>query len=90
MPADQTHEQYVASTLDQFDLFVATVIKAWPDDKKPLTSADFSAARYELLKMMNERHHANAPDLAVATTTSSSGADPDAGQYLPVTPAPWP
>jgi hypothetical protein len=90
MSTDKTHEQYVASMLEKFDAFVEGALKDWPQPDRPLSSADFSVARYELLKMMNERRES-----ASNSTASQSGAikddiDSDANQYLPVTPAPWP
>jgi hypothetical protein len=90
MSTDKTHEQYVASTLEKFDAFVHAAMENWPQAHTPLTTADFSAARYELLKMMNERRENKSNPPASQPGAINSDADPDAGQYLPVTPAPWP
>ena len=90
MSNDKTHEQYVASMLEQFDALAATAMQAWPHPDRPLSSADFSAARYELLNMMNQRRDNPAMTSAAQNDPANNQGDPDAGQYLPVTPAPWP
>lgn len=90
MLTDQNHAQYVAATLDQFDAFVASAITAWPHEKSALSAADFRAARYELLKMLNERQARPAGESSSQDTASNGRNDLDSGQYLPMTPAPWP
>ena len=90
MLTDQDHAQYVAATLDQFDAFVATAVTAWPHEKSALSAADFRAARYELLKMMNERRDQSTREMPSQAPASNSKNDLDSGQYLPMTPAPWP
>lgn len=84
MSTNQTHEQYVASILGQFDAFCDVAIQAWPHVNAAPTSADFRAARYELLKMLNERRDKDG----IESPANDGKSEPE--QYLPMTPAPWP
>ena len=75
------------TVLDSFDAFVHEVVAGWSDPDSPLTPADFSAARFEIVRLVSRLRNmdGNAPDIATAAPDA-----PDGTQYMPVTPAPWP
>ncbi len=82
----------IQSSLDRFEAFVDATIASWPHADTPLSRADFSAARYEILTLLNRTRDGRKDVLTAGTSRSSTaGSDPETeGQYLPVTPAPWP
>ena len=83
------NEQKAAAetVLDSFDAFVQEVVASWGDPGSPLAPADFSAARFEIVRLVSRLRGSdgNPPDIAPAGPDAPTGA-----QYMPVTPAPWP
>lgn len=89
MLRSKENEAFATEVLQRYDAFRAWAIEHWPNPDDPLSSADFSAGRRELAVLLDARLDGRAADAAPAVPPAT-GEDPDADQYLPVTPAPWP
>ncbi len=81
MESDELRRAFVNELWRRFEELQQWAIEQWPDRQHPLSSADFVAARKEIL--------------ALGTMTSElnrQAPEPAAGgpQYVEVTPAPWP
>ncbi len=83
------NEAYATEVLQRYDAFRSWAIEHWPNDDDPLSSGDFSAGRQELAVLLDARLDGKSRGPALPDAPAAAG-DPDAGQFLPVTPAPWP
>ncbi len=96
MNTEEQQDPALQDALNRFEEFVDATIASWPREDTPLSRADFSAARYEILTLLNRTRDGrkDAPPVGrqnPAAAQGASGSDPETeGQYLPVTPAPWP
>lgn len=84
------NEAYAVEVLRRYDDFRSWAIAHWPNPADPLGSADFSAGRQELAVLLDARLDGNVVDRPVPEPATDSARDPDADQFLQVTPAPWP
>ena len=84
------NEAYAAEVLQRYDAFRSWTIAHWPNAADPLSSADFSAGRQELSGLLDIRLNGKVNPPALSAAPAEDAGDPDAGQFLPVTPAPWP
>ena len=83
-------EAYVSEVLRRYDDFRAWTIAHWPNQDNPLDSGDFSAGRKELAVLLDARLYGGVTKPPPPDAAGGGTDDPDAGQFLPVTPAPWP
>ena len=90
MMRSKENEAYAAEVLQRYDAFRSWTIANWPNAADPLSSADFSAGRQELSGLLNARLDGRDDQPVAPAAPSESTGDPDADQFLPVTPAPWP
>ena len=84
------NEAYAAEVLRRYDDFRAWAIEHWPHRDDPIASTDFTAGRQELTVLLDARldgQPTRAPHQEVA---AEEVVNPDADQFLQVTPAPWP
>ena len=84
------NEAYATEVLRRYDEFRAWAIGHWPNPDDPLASGDFTAGRQELAVLLDARLDGRAATAPAPAGVGEAAADPDAGQFLPVTPAPWP
>lgn len=90
MIRSKENEAYATEVIRRYDAFRAWAIGHWPNHDDPLSSADFSAGRQELAVLLDARLEGTVATPVVPEAVDGRADDPDAGQYLPVTPAPWP
>ncbi|MBC7513621.1 MAG: hypothetical protein H7234_04205 [Herminiimonas sp.] len=84
------NEAYATEVLRRYDEFRAWTIGNWPNHDDPLASGDFSAGRKELAVLLDARLDGVVARSPLPAAADGGTGDPDAGQFLPVTPAPWP
>lgn len=82
MDNSDQRRQFVGELWRRFEALQQWAIDNWPDKQHPLSSADFVAARQEILALADERH----------PVPSGQVPEPSEGgpQYVDVTPTPWP
>ncbi|MET3135093.1 hypothetical protein AAKU55_005396 [Oxalobacteraceae bacterium GrIS 1.11] len=81
MDQEEQRRAFVSELWHRYDELQQWAIEHWPDQQRPLTSADFTQARLEILELGAARPAPQRQQL-----------EPAAGgvQYVDVTPAPWP
>jgi len=78
---------FIAELWRRFEGLQEWAVSHWPDQKNPLSSADFVEARKEILSLRSPAGPLNQPE-----KQDAAEPQPEEGgaQYLDVTPAPWP
>lgn len=76
---------FIAELWRRFEGLQEWAVSHWPDQKNPLTSADFVEARKEILSLRSPAGSLNQSENAAEPEPEEGGA-----QYLDTTPAPWP
>lgn len=81
MDREKECRRFIGELWQRFEALQAWAVANWPDQEHPLSSADFVAARKEIL---NLRTPLPAP--------APSALEPEQGgpQYIDQNPAPWP
>lgn len=82
MEHNQQRTEFINELWGRFEALQQWAIANWPDREHPLSSADFVAARQEILSLGEPRH---ATPLRLVPEPAEGGP-----QYEEVTPAPWP
>lgn len=81
MDTDTQRREFINQVWLRFEQVQDWAIQNWPDASRPLTTADFVAARQEILALGTAPRAAQRQD----SEPAEGGA-----QYVDVTPAPWP
>lgn len=84
---EEARRAFVAELWRRFEGLQEWAVSHWPDQKNPLSSADFVEARKEILSLRSPAGSLNQPE-----KQDAAEPQPEEGgaQYLDVTPAPWP
>jgi len=82
MEHNELRTEFINELWGRFEALQQWAIANWPDRDHPLSSADFVAARQEILGLGEPRR---ARPLRLVPEPSDGGP-----QYEEVTPAPWP
>jgi hypothetical protein len=81
MEHNEQRAEFINELWRRFEALQQWAIDNWPDRDHPLSSADFVAARQEILAMGEARR----PPLRLVPEPAEGGP-----QYEEITPAPWP
>lgn len=82
-PEQHTVSQFMSELERRFDELQQWAVAHWPDAQRPLSTADFSAARKCILGI--------GPANLSSAENSAAPEPADGGpQYVSTTPAPWP
>ncbi len=82
MEHNDQRQEFINDLWQRFEALQQWAIDNWPDREHPLSSADFVAARKEILTLGDARR---APPLRLVPEPAEGGP-----QYEETTPAPWP
>lgn len=82
---EEARREFIAELWRRFEALQEWAVSHWPDQRHPLSSADFVESRKEILSLRSPAGSLNQP-------SQNNEAEPEQGgaQYLDVTPAPWP
>ncbi|MGK5081012.1 hypothetical protein [Janthinobacterium sp. HLX7-2] len=82
---EEARRAFIGELWQRFETLQEWAVSHWPDQKNPLSSADFVEARKEILSLRSPAGPLNQPATRDAAEPADGGA-----QYVDVTPAPWP
>ncbi len=84
MASKEQCDRFATEMAHRFEEFTTWAVEHWPNKDTPLLSSDFAESRKEIGHILGSRLNEGRSDL-----TEPSGND-DGGQFVQMTPAPWP
>ena len=82
---EEARREFIAELWRRFEALQEWAVSHWPDQRHPLSSADFVESRKEILSLRSPAGSLNQPAQRNEVEPEQGGA-----QYVDVTPAPWP
>lgn len=86
----QQRDDFAAQASERYDALISWMIDQWPQQSDPLVLADFVAGKREMGLLLGAKLNANGEYGRPGAEVGEKTKEVHTGQYLPITPAPWP